>query len=83
MDWVRNFLYPPRMPLINGDYKGTAWSGFVIVATEDNTTVTVELNDDLLYFVPHPATVTIKSECRTNLCFQELYQHWPTGISTE
>ncbi len=38
----------------NGDYGGTAWSGFVICATEDNTTVTVYQNDDWLHF-PGPA----------------------------
>jgi PKD repeat protein len=42
----------------NGDYSGTAFSGFVIVATEDNTTVTVYQNAAWFNF-PVPATRTI------------------------
>ena len=34
----------------NGDYSGTAWSGFVVTATENNTTVTIYQNADWLYF---------------------------------
>ena len=33
----------------NGDYGGTAWSGFVICATENNTQVTIYRNDQWLY----------------------------------
>jgi len=42
----------------NGNYSGTDWSGFVIVATENNTTVTVQQNDGWLYF-PIPAVRTV------------------------
>jgi PKD repeat protein len=43
----------------NGAYGGTAWSGFVIVATEDNTTVTVNQNAAWLYFPAFPAVRTV------------------------
>lgn len=42
----------------NGAYGGTAYSGFVIVATEDNTTVTVYQNAAWFNF-PVPATRTL------------------------
>ena len=42
----------------NGNYAGTAFSGFIIVATEDNTTVTVYQNA-AWYNFPVPATRTI------------------------
>ncbi len=68
----KEFFVSTQNAFINGDYKGTAWSGFVIVAMEDNTTVTVELNDDLLYFVPHPPTVTIKLNSGQTYAFRAL-----------
>jgi PKD repeat protein len=42
----------------NGWYAGTAYSGFVICATEDGTEVTIEQNDSWFYF-PVPATRTV------------------------
>lgn len=55
----KEFFVSTQNTFINGDYKGTAWSGFAIVATENNTTIKVELNNDILHFIPHPDTVTI------------------------
>jgi PKD repeat protein len=49
----------------NGDYGGTAWSGFVICATENNTQVTIYRNDQWLYFTAPvappvtPITITL------------------------
>jgi len=48
----------------NGDYGGTAWSGFVICATQNNTTITIWRNDEWLYFTgvpptPTPITITL------------------------
>ncbi|HEX2395400.1 MAG TPA: IgGFc-binding protein, partial [Bacteroidales bacterium] len=68
----KEFFVSTQNNFVNGDYKGTAWSGFVIVATEDNTTITVELNDDLLHFVPHPATVTINLNAGQTYAFRAL-----------
>lgn len=66
------FYVSTQNNFINGDYKGTAWSGFVIVATQDNTSITVELNDDLLHFIPHPATVTINLNSGQTYAFRAL-----------
>ena len=38
----------------NGNYAGTAWSGFVVAATENNTRIVVYPNDDWLYFDTNP-----------------------------
>jgi hypothetical protein len=38
----------------NGNYSGTAWSGFVIASTEDNTRIVVFPNDDWYYFDTNP-----------------------------
>lgn len=38
----------------NGDYSGTAYSGFVIGATENNTRIVVYPNDDWYYFDTEP-----------------------------
>jgi PKD repeat protein len=40
----------------NGGYAGTAWSGFAVVATEDNTDVTVYQNSAWYYFPAFPST---------------------------
>ncbi|MBN1599620.1 MAG: PKD domain-containing protein [Bacteroidales bacterium] len=54
-----NFYVSTQNRWRNGDYSGTAWSGFVVVATEDNTTVTVYQNDGWLYFPASPAIRTV------------------------
>ncbi|HLO57918.1 MAG TPA: PKD domain-containing protein [Bacteroidales bacterium] len=38
----------------NGNYAGTAWSGFVVAATENNTRIVVYPNDSWLYFAYTP-----------------------------
>ena len=38
----------------NGNYAGTAWSGFVVAATENTTRIVVYPNDDWLYFNTNP-----------------------------
>ncbi len=43
----------------NGNYGGTAWSGFVICATENNTQITIYRNDEWLYFPLPTAPITI------------------------
>jgi len=68
----KEFFVSTQNAFVNGDYKGTAWSGFAIVATEDNTTVNVELNDDLLYFAPHPAIVSIKLNSGQTYAFRSI-----------
>ncbi|MBN1950583.1 MAG: PKD domain-containing protein [Bacteroidales bacterium] len=53
--WVSTQNYFP-----NGNYSGTAFSGFVIVATEDNTVVTVDQNAAWYYFpTVEPRTVVL------------------------
>lgn len=68
----KEFFVSTQNNFINGDYKGTAWSGFAIVATEDNTSITIELNDDLLHFVPHPESVNITLNAGQTYAFRAL-----------
>jgi PKD repeat protein len=43
----------------NGSYGGTAFSGFVVAATDNNTRVVVYPNDNWLYFTPHPDSIVL------------------------
>lgn len=49
-----NFFVSTQNHFPNGDYAGTAWSGFVVTATENNTRIVVYPNDDWLYFDTNP-----------------------------
>jgi PKD repeat protein len=48
----KNFYVSTQNFFDNGLYGGTAWSGFVVAATENNTRIVVYPNDDWLY--PNP-----------------------------
>ncbi|HEX2394190.1 MAG TPA: hypothetical protein VHI78_02530, partial [Bacteroidales bacterium] len=50
----RNFFVSTQNFFPNGNYAGTAWSGFVVAATENNTRIVVYPNDDWLYFDTNP-----------------------------
>jgi len=50
----RDFFVSTQNYFSNGAYSGTAWSGFVVAATENNTQVVVFPNDDWLYFNTNP-----------------------------
>lgn len=55
-----NFVVSTQNYNRNGNYSGTAFSGFVIVAAENNTVVTVYPNKDLLHFnAPDPIIVRL------------------------
>lgn len=43
----------------NYDHQLNQWSGFVVVATEDNTQITVYPNNNLLHFTPYPPSIEI------------------------
>jgi gliding motility-associated-like protein len=47
----------------NGTYANTAWSGFVIAATENNTTITINRNDIWSEYptAPTPITITLNA----------------------
>ena len=45
----KNFYLSTQNFFDNGIYGGTAWSGFVVAATENNTRIVVYPNDDWLY----------------------------------
>jgi PKD repeat protein len=66
----REFRISLQKTYPNGAYGGTAWSGFVIVATEDNTTVTVQQNAAWLYFPVFPAARTIVLNKGETFAFQ-------------
>lgn len=53
----RDFFVSTQNLFDNGTYSGTAFSGFVIAATENNTTIKVYPNDDYLYFDTNPGDV--------------------------
>jgi len=50
----REFYVSTQNYFPNGNYAGTAWSGFVVAATENNTRIVVYPNDDWLYFNTNP-----------------------------
>ncbi len=50
----RDFYVSTQNYFPNGNYAGTAWSGFVVAATENNTKIVVYPNDDWLYFDTNP-----------------------------
>ncbi len=50
----RDFYVSTQNYFPNGDYSGTAWSGFVVAATEPSTRVVIYPNDDWLYFNTNP-----------------------------
>lgn len=50
----RHFFVSTQNQFPNGTYNNTAWSGFVIAATENNTRIAVYPNDDWLYFDTNP-----------------------------
>jgi hypothetical protein len=54
----------------NGVYGGTAFSGFVIAATENDTKIEVYPNDDWLYFAPHPASIVITLDAGQTFAFR-------------
>ena len=45
----KNFYVSTQDYFDNGTYGGTAWNGFVIAATENNTRIAIYPNDDWLY----------------------------------
>jgi PKD repeat protein len=54
----------------NGVYGGTAFSGFVVAATENGTKIEVFPNDDWLYFAPHPASIVITLDAGQTFAFR-------------
>lgn len=50
----QNFFVSTQNFFPNGDYSGTAFSGFVVAATENNTRIVVYPTDDWLYFNTNP-----------------------------
>ena len=50
----KNFYVSTQNYFPNGNYAGTAWSGFVLAATENTTRIVVYPNDDWLYFNTNP-----------------------------
>ncbi|HLO60144.1 MAG TPA: T9SS type A sorting domain-containing protein [Bacteroidales bacterium] len=50
----KNFFVSTQNFFPNGTYGGTAWSGFVIAATKNNTRIVVYPNDDWYYFDTNP-----------------------------
>lgn len=70
----------------SGNYSGTAWSGFVIVATENNTLVTIFPNDDFLHFDPAPATITLTLDKGETFAFRapaRAAARHPNGVKIE
>jgi gliding motility-associated-like protein len=54
----------------NGNYSNTAWSGFVIAATENNTTVTVYRNDIWQEYPTPPTPITITLNAGETFAFR-------------
>jgi PKD repeat protein len=50
----KDFVVSTQNFFPNGNYAGTAWSGFVVAATENNTRIVVYPTDDWLYFNTNP-----------------------------
>ncbi|MBN1415472.1 MAG: PKD domain-containing protein [Bacteroidales bacterium] len=55
----REFYVSTQNVFPNYNFKLSQWSGFVIVASDDDTKITVYPNDDLLHFTPYPPFIEI------------------------
>jgi PKD repeat protein len=73
----REFYVSTQNFFPNGDYGGTAWSGFVVCATENNTQITVYRNEQWLHHtspVAPPVTpITITLNAGETFAFRAAY----------